>query len=171
MRRRFAGTVGLVWSGLFLCCDLLGGTAFADDKVLFENLGLPSPLGKTRDLVPEGFRDCPPGSVCKLQLPAVYPRPLYNPELVEGRIVKKINVADDEVGIFNASGQPLAFSIEVPPGKVTLKSNQIKTFDLAGARSVKAAIQTGGTPSHSTLDSGSVYIIEASGGNWVFKKF
>ena len=34
--------------------------AFADNTVLFENLGLPSPLGKTRDLVPEGFRGCPP---------------------------------------------------------------------------------------------------------------
>ena len=34
--------------------------AFADNTVLFENLGLPSPSGKTRDLVPEGFRGCPP---------------------------------------------------------------------------------------------------------------
>ena len=170
MRRRFAGTVGLVCSGLFLCCDLAAGTAFADDAVLFENLGLPSPWEKTREMLPERFRYCPPGSVCKLEMPAVYPRQ-YAPEPVEGHIIKKISVADDEVGIFNASDQPLAFSIEVPPGKVTLKSNQIKTIDLAGARSVKAAIQTGGTPSHSTLDSGSVYVIEASDGNWIFKKF
>ena len=34
--------------------------AFADNTVLFENSGLPSPSGKTRDLVPEGFRGCPP---------------------------------------------------------------------------------------------------------------
>lgn len=171
MRQRILRMVGLVGFWPVLSCSLLAGAALAEDAVKFENLGLPAPTVGTRDYVPDGFKGCPPGSVCAIQRPAIHPERFYMPDLIQGRTIATIRVADDEVGIFNASDQQLAFSIEAPPGKVTLKSKQIKTIGLAGARAVKASIQTGSTPSQSTLDSGNVYVIEASGGNWVFKKF
>jgi hypothetical protein len=88
------------------------------------------------------------------------------------RTITDIKIADDDFGIYNGSDQSLEFSLSQTPGLITLKSHHLKTFSLAGGTTVTAIIETKGVGKSVTpMQAGTLYVIEASGGRWVFSKF
>lgn len=82
-------------------------------------------------------------------------------------------VGKEFIGFYNSANQPISFVVasEGATQKVDLVSHEILTLRYPGAATVTGTIGTGDIDATENFARGTIYMIVAQGGRWIFRPF